>query len=147
MSRRPSYLAGNGLSLLRFRGWEQYLFEVEDPMKFNMIAGGFVAALAICWMAGASVAEDEKPKMTIKEAMKLHKDKLNTKFAEGKASKEEKEKLIEAYEAMGKNKPPKGDEKEWKEKCEALVKAVKADDKEAFGKAVNCKSCHDAHKK
>ena len=115
-------------------------------MKRNAIVCGFIVTLAISWMAGVSVAEDEKPKMTIKEAMKLHKDKLNTKFAEGKASKEEKEKLIEAYTAMGKNKPPKGDEKAWKEKCEALVKAVKADDKEAFAKAVSCKACHDAHK-
>lgn len=118
-------------------------------MQKNVIVSGIVVTLAVCWMVGASVAEDDKdkPKMTIKEAMKLHKDKLNQKFAEGKASKEEKEKLLEAYEAMGKNKPPKGDEKAWKEKCDALVKAVKDDDTTAFKKAVNCKACHDEHKK
>jgi hypothetical protein len=118
-------------------------------MLKNVIASGIVITLAACWLASTSVAEEEKdkPKMTIKEAMKLHKDKLNTKFQEGKASKDEKEKLLEAYEAMGKNKPPKGDEKDWKEKCDALVKAVKADDFEAFKKAVDCKGCHSAHKK
>ncbi|MDB5391322.1 MAG: hypothetical protein JWM11_6968 [Planctomycetaceae bacterium] len=114
----------------------------------NVIAGGIVVTLAVCWMAGTSVGEDkDKPKMTIKEAMKLHKDKLNNKFQDGKATKEDKEKLIEAYEAMGKNKPPKGDEKDWKDRCDALVKAVKDDDKDAFKKAVDCKGCHTAHKK
>jgi len=99
---------------------------------------GFVAS---AWAA------DEKPKFTIKEVMKLHKDKLNEKFAKGEATKEEKDKLLEGYEALLKNKPPKGDEKDWKAKCEALVKAVKDDDKEAYKKAVSCKACHDDHKK
>jgi hypothetical protein len=118
-------------------------------MQRNVIAGGLVVTFAVCWMAGVSRAADEKdkPKMTIKEAMKLHKDKTHTKFQEGKATKEEKEKLIEAYTAMGQHKPPKGDEKDWKKRCDALVKAVKDDDKDAFKKAVDCKGCHDAHKK
>lgn len=99
-------------------------------------------------LAGVSMlwAADEKPKYTIKEAMKLHKDKLHEKFQKGEASKEETQKLLEAYESMGKQKPPKGDEKDWKAKCEALVKAVKDGNKEAFGKAVNCGGCHGAHK-
>jgi hypothetical protein len=107
-------------------------------------------ALAACCgtavIAQLGAADEDKPKMTIKEAMKLHKDKINEKFANGTASDEEKKKLQEAYEAMGKNKPPKGDEKEWKAKCDALVKAVKDNDKDAFKKAVNCAGCHGAHK-
>ena len=80
--------------------------------------------------------------------MKFHnKDKLNTKFEKGEATKEEKQKLLEGYESMLKVKPPMGDEADWKKKCEALVKAVKDDDKEAYKKAVNCKDCHTAHKK
>ena len=37
--------------------------------------------------------------------------------------------------------------KEEKAEQEALVKAVKDDDKEAYKKAVNCGACHGAHKK
>jgi hypothetical protein len=91
-------------------------------------------------------AADEKPKYTIKEVMKMHKDKLNEKFIKGEATKEEKEKLKEGYESLVKSKPPKGDEKDWKAKSEALVKAVKDDDVEAYKKAVNCGACHTAHK-
>lgn len=117
-------------------------------MKRNAIVSGLVITLAAAWMLSVAVADDkDKPKYTIKEVMKLHKDKLHEKFQDGKASKEDKEKLIEAYEAMGKNKPPKGDEKEWKEKADALVKAVKDDDIAGFKKAVNCGACHGAHKK
>jgi hypothetical protein len=47
---------------------------------------------------------------------------------------------------MLKSKPPKGDEKDWKTKVEALVKSVKDDDKEAYKKAVMCGACHGAHK-
>ncbi len=91
-------------------------------------------------------AADEKPKYTIKEVMKFHKDKLHEKFQKGEATKEEKEKLLEGYESMVKSKPPKGDEKDWKAKSEALVKAVKDNDVEGFKKAVNCGACHGAHK-
>ena len=50
------------------------------------------------------------------------------------------------YEDLGKNKPPKGDEAEWKKKCEALVKAVKDGDKDAFKTAVGCGGCHSGFK-
>ncbi len=117
-------------------------------MNRNVFVSAVVVTLVASWMVAVSVAEDkDKPKFTIKEVMKLHKEKLHEKFLEGKASKEEKEKLISAYEALAKNMAPKGDEKEWTAKSEALVKAVKADDKDAFKKAVACKTCHDAHKK
>lgn len=107
-------------------------------------------ALSLSILAlGASTllrAADDDKKMTIKDVMKLHKDKLHEKFQKGEASKEEKQKLLEGYEALLKNKPPKGEEKAWKEKAEALVKAVKADDKDAYKTAVNCQKCHSAHK-
>jgi len=111
----------------------------------RIVAGAVVAVFAGVLLSGAWAA-DEKPKYTIKEAMKLHKDKLNEKFSGGTASKEEKQKLLDAYEAMLKQKPPKGDEKDWKTKVEALVKAVKDDDKDAYKKAVMCGACHTAHK-
>lgn len=113
----------------------------------RFLAGVLVCSAAAVALVEVPAADDDKPTMTIKEAMKLHKDKLNEKFANGTATEEEKKKLLEAYEAMGKNKPPKGDEKDWKSKCEALAKAVKDNDANAFKTAVNCKACHDAHKK
>jgi len=109
------------------------------------ICGAVFAAVAGLLLANLQAA-DEKPKYTIKEVMKFHKEKLNEKFANGTASKEETTKLQEGYEAMLKAKPPKGDEKAWKEKCEALIKAVKDGDKDAYKKAVNCGACHGAHK-
>ena len=108
-----------------------------------------VGGVAFAFFAGlllANLQAADEAKMTTKEVMKLHKDKLNTKFEKGEATKEEKKKLQDGYEAMLKNKPPKGEEKAWKEKVEALIKAVKDDDKEGYKKAVNCKACHEAHK-
>jgi hypothetical protein len=113
------------------------------------LVGFSIAALVV----GVSVsllpaAEEAKPKYTIKEVMKFQKDdKLVDKFKKGEISKEEKQKLLDGYEAMALHKPPKGDEKEWKEKCEAVVKAIKGDDKDAFGKAVDCGGCHGKFKK
>ncbi len=113
----------------------------------RIVIASMAAVVAGLLFADLRAADDDKPKMTIKEVMKLHKEKLHEKFQKGDATKEEKQKLLEAYEAMVKNKPPKGDEKDWKKRGDALIKAVKDDDKEAFKKAVNCKECHDAHKK
>jgi hypothetical protein len=112
----------------------------------RVMTAAAVTCVVVLMLAEVRAAE-EKATMSIKDVMKLHKDKLNEKFAEGKATKEEKQKLQEGYEALLKNKPPKGDEKDWKEKAEALVKAVKDDDTDGYKKAVNCKACHDAHKK
>ena len=114
-------------------------------MKRNVVVCGLVVSLAACWLAGAVVAEDkEAAKVTIKDVMKLHKEKLQDKAFTDKAAKE---KLIEAYTAIGKLKPPKGDEKAWKEKTDALVKALKDDDKDGFKKAVDCGACHKDFKK
>jgi hypothetical protein len=112
-----------------------------------------VSCLFVALVAGVSVsllaaADDAKPKYTIKEVMKFQKDeKLVDKFGKDEITKEEKAKLLEGYESMLKHKPPKGDEKEWKEKCEAVIKAIKDSDKDAFKKATNCGACHGAHKK
>jgi hypothetical protein len=100
-------------------------------------------------------AFEDKPKYTIEEVMeKAHEgDKsLMKKIVAGKGSKEEKEQLLEMYVALTKNKPPKGDDKSWKEKTEALVaaaKAVLADEAGAdakLKKAATCAACHKVHK-
>jgi hypothetical protein len=123
-------------------------------MRKLLLAG---VALAFGWVALGMVigAEDEKPKHTIKATMKaVHKGQtsLMKKVAEGKATDEEKKLLIEHYEALAANKPPKGDEASWKEKTAALLAAAKdvAAGKEGAGaalqKAANCMACHSAHK-
>ena len=117
------------------------------PALAAAVALGFVAALA----AGAA----DKAKPTIKDVMKdYHKgdDALCKKVAGGKASKDELKKIVEAYAALPDAKPPKGDEKEWKDRATKLldaakgVQAGKADALAKYKDAVNCKACHTAHK-
>lgn len=102
---------------------------------------------------GAFQAQDEKPKYTIKEVMKIaHKDGLLKKVASGKADKEEAEKLVELYVALCQNDPPKGDKEAWVKRCKGIVEAAKnaaAKKKGAageLGKATNCKACHSEHR-
>ncbi len=115
---------------------------------------GMPALLTLSLLVLASQGEEkDKPKYTIKEVMKkAHKDGLLKKVASGKADEAEKKELAELYTALGKNKPPKGEGKEWDEKTEALIKAAKAmvegkagADKDLM-KASNCMNCHSAHK-
>jgi hypothetical protein len=112
-------------------------------LSLAVVTGGLISVLR---------AADEKPKYTIKEVMKFHKEKLHEKFQKGEATKEEKKKLLDGYEALTKDKPSKGDEANWKKLTEALLKAAKDLDAgkegaaDAFGKAVKCGPCHSAHK-
>jgi len=108
---------------------------------------GSLLGLGVLAFAGGTGAE-EKPELTIKQVMKLHeKEGLRDKVISGMATPEEKTKLILAYTALAQNKPPMGDEKAWKERCEEILKAAKADDVKALAKATNCKSCHEEFKK
>src|SRR5713226_3450258 len=72
-------------------------------------------------------AEDDKPKYTIKEVMtKAHgKNNLVKKLALGTATEEDKKNLIEYYEALTKNKPPRGDQTAWTQRTETLLAAAK----------------------
>jgi hypothetical protein len=98
---------------------------------------------------------DDKPKYTIKQAMKIAHGKadkktpsLSDKVLAGEASSEEKAKLLELYTAVGANKAPKGEAEAWKEKTTGIVDAIKGviDSKENaevdLRKALNCKGCH-----
>jgi cytochrome c553 len=116
-----------------------------------------MAALAAGLLGGLGVyqAAEEKAKLDIEQVMeKAHKGKpsLFQKVLKGEASSAEKKELVNLYEELGKNKPPKGSEADWKKRTTALVKAAKgvAEDKEgstaALKKAANCKACHDQHK-
>jgi len=119
-------------------------------VKYFLLA---TLALTMVGLGMFQAREKDKPKYTIKEVMKeAHKSGLYKKVASGKADKEEKEKLLELYTALSMNKPPKGDEKDWKERTDALVKAAKeaVDGDKGAGKdiqkAANCKGCHELHK-
>ena len=72
------------------------------------------------------------------------------KVSAGKATPEEQKQLVEMFESLTKNEPPKGDKKSWEEKTSALVKGAKAAQEgkggEALGKAANCAACHKVHK-
>jgi hypothetical protein len=95
-------------------------------------------------------AQEKAAKYTTKEVMKAAhaKGKLRDKVAGGMATDEEKKMLVEYYEALAANKPPKGDEASWKEKTAALLTAAKdaAAGKTDALKMVDCQGCHKAHK-
>ena len=97
------------------------------------------------------------PKYTIEEVMeKAHKGKEKSMFSRvvaGKGSDEDKKHLVEYYEAMLANKPPKGEPADWAKRNEAILAAAKkvqsGDDQKnlaALKTAANCKQCHDVHK-
>lgn len=81
-----------------------------------------------------------------------HKSKLVDKVAGGKASDEEKKKLVELYKGMSAEDAPKGDQAGWKKKVAALLtsaEGVASGDKTAGAKlkaAADCKGCHSMHK-
>lgn len=115
----------------------------------------FLAAFSTLVMFGlvGFAAQDEEPEYTISEVMKeAHKGGLLKKVFEGKASDEDKAKLLDLYEAMLANDPPKGSAEAWKKRSEAIVAAAKEliEDKEGASekltKAVNCKACHSEHR-
>jgi hypothetical protein len=108
---------------------------------------------AILASLGLSARED-KPKYTIKQIMKkVHsgKNNLAKKLEKGNISDEEKTIVVEYYEELPKNKPPKGDAKDWEERTNALLAAAKEatkggeEERAKYKKAVNCKACHDLH--
>lgn len=118
-----------------------------------------MAVMTTCLVAGLYVfgaADDAKPKYDIEEIMeKAHKPPKNSLFVQvksGKANEEQKKQLLELYEELAKNKPPKGDPKDWQKRTNALVKAAKEVVKgkegatQALAKAANCAACHKAHK-
>jgi hypothetical protein len=101
----------------------------------------------------AQDSDEPKAKYTIKEVMKqAHGEKLLNKVVDGKASKGEKDKLLDLYLSMLENKPRKGEEQSWIMKSGRLMWAAAAvavgrDEAEAFLKeASDCKACHSVHK-
>ena len=116
-------------------------------MKYLMAGGA--AMLSLAFLISGNEAGDAKPKYTISEVMKgamQGKNGLKAKVESGKATDEEKAKLVEMFTALAAQKPPKGEAASWKEKTGALVAAAKSGDGKAISAAANCKACHSNHK-
>lgn len=116
-------------------------------MKRTLLIG------ASCILASAMIATAADG--VIADAMKnFHKGETAPckKVAAGTASPAELADILKSYQAMSGAKPPKGTAASWKEKCDALIAAVKEIQTKNpkgtgdFKKAVNCKACHDVHK-
>jgi hypothetical protein len=117
-----------------------------------------VLTVALVSAGAFRAADKDDPKYSIKEVMKMahtvekgSKDpSLFQKVAEGKATKDDKAKLLELYSALPANKPPKGEADAWKKSTTTIVDAAKAvvDGKEGAEKnlkmAIACMDCHKA---
>jgi hypothetical protein len=123
-------------------------------VKYFMTAGlalGLLASLGVF-----QAAYEDKPKHTIEEIMeKAHKGGKKSLYGQvvaGSADKEQKQELLNLYEDLGRNKPPKGSAEDWKKRTTDMVAAAKGvvSDKPgataALKKAANCKGCHEMHK-
>ena len=113
----------------------------------SILTASLVLAL-ISFSASSATAGD-----VTKDAMKkYHKGEtsLAKKVGSGEATPAELTSLLQAYEAMAKESPPKGTKASWDEKVGALTAGVKAiqagGTPGAFKAAVACKACHEVHK-
>jgi hypothetical protein len=115
-----------------------------------------VALVAVAAISVVSLvrADEKKPiKQIMKEAHTPQGKSLLDKVSSGKAEKEDAEKLLALYKALGENEPKKGDREKWKEKVSGIVsaaeKVVEGGDKAApaaLKKAAACAGCHSIYK-
>ena len=117
------------------------------------VAFGFASGIASGDDHKSGDDHDGEAKYSVKQIMKIaHKDKLLNKVTSGKASAEEKTKLLDLYISMLENKPKKGDEESWHKLNGALILAAAKVTVGREGavaelkKASNCKACHSVHK-
>jgi cytochrome c556 len=118
-------------------------------------------AVALIYFAGANA--DEKTPMEIKACMKCQNKARNAiksaaKNSEWDKAAEQSKTWLAAAADIGKNKPPLGDEKSWKEQTDKYVANVKAvdtavgkKDADAVSKTVatfeaSCAGCHSKHR-
>ena len=100
-------------------------------------------------------ADAKKPKHTVSDVLKaVHKgeDNIGKRVARGEASTEDLAKMLEYYESLPANEPPRGPKDSWAAKTSQLLsaaRAVKAGTPGAldqYKQASNCKACHNTHK-
>ena len=117
----------------------------------------FTGALLGCVLLATALASRaaQKPKYTVKDVMKaVHKgeDNIGKRVVKGEASKEDIAKMVEYYQSLPLNDPPRGDKADWDKRTAALLKAaedVKSGKPGAvaeYKEAANCKACHTEHK-
>ena len=125
---------------------------MRNWVRFGMLMAVSIAVAATFLLDGTA---QDKAKYTIKEVMKkAHKEGVLQNAVAGKATKEQLESLVEMYNSLTQNKPPKGEAASWKEKTDAMVTGAKvllkdSKDKAAAAtlkKAADCKGCHSVHK-
>lgn len=123
---------------------------MRNHVRFGILAAVALAVATTFLLDGTA---QDAPKHTIKDVMKkAHKEGLLKTVAGGKASKEEKDMLVEMYTSLSLNKPPKGDLADWKTRTETMLTNAKDAAKDAKGagaklqKSVDCKTCHSMHK-
>ena len=116
----------------------------------------WIAACVVLTLAVGGKTALKADDLAIKDVMKrAHggKPSLYAKVIGGNASDDEKQMLVDLYAALGKSKPPKGDQDEWKRRTDELVAAAKdvaagnGDATTNLAKAANCAACHKAHKR
>jgi hypothetical protein len=121
-----------------------------------MIRKGIALGLILAVAGGAVAVTTQDSKYTVKQVMKLAHgggpNSLLKKVQGGKASAQEKAKLVELYEALAASKPKKGDQENYTKLCEALLDAAKAAQKgekgaaQLLNKTSNCMACHNQYK-
>lgn len=112
----------------------------------KIVIASLIAALSMFFLVERNDAQGKAKYTTAQVMAKAMKGGLCTKVATGKASDAEKKELVELFEALAANTPPKGDAASWKEKTGALVAAAKSGDGAALKAAANCAGCHKVHK-
>jgi len=122
-----------------------------------------VAAVAVALVYFTGANADEKTPMQVKACMKCQNKARNAIGSAAKSNDwdkaaESSKTWLAAASDMGKNKPPLGDEKSWKEQTDKYLTNVKAvdtavgkKDSDAVAKALgtfgaSCMGCHSKHR-
>jgi|SRR6266446_5060530 len=117
------------------------------------LLGVFAVVALVLLLGTGSGAGDKKPKYSIPEVMKkAHASKLWKSVADGEATQEQKEELVEYYTSLAASTPPLGDKAKWKARTHAMLEgaqlaaAGKVEGTMLLKKNVQCNACHKEHK-
>ncbi|MFT5470123.1 MAG: hypothetical protein ACI8UO_005247 [Verrucomicrobiales bacterium] len=117
--------------------------------RLTLVFSALILVLVPFYFAWAE-EESETDDLTISSIMKsAHKGGLLKRVTGGSATDEDKQQLLDFYEALAEIKPPMGDSREWAERTTAMIDAAKSavgGDTSKLKRAVNCRDCHTYHK-
>jgi hypothetical protein len=140
---------------LALRAWGEGPMELDELIeaRFDVAAKPGPDEVKAPVKPGKSVPPPEAPRRTIKQVMsEAYKGGLAQKVRAGNASMDEKARLLELYEDLASNPPPKGNAADWNARTAALVDSARSAVKNEPGydrvlvKAMNCAGCHKKHK-